>query len=109
MTRRRYIQDRETGELIEVTQDHREPMRNDAGALWGDRHYDGVRATDGTDISTRTKHRAYMAANNLTTVDDFQGTWANARQQRDRLYTQGGTFTQSDIERAIHNLQSRNT
>jgi len=57
MTRRRYIQDRTTGELIEVTADHREPMRNDAGALWGDRHYDGLQATDGSDISTRSKHR----------------------------------------------------
>lgn len=109
MTRRRYIQDRHTGELIEVTQDHREPMRNDAGVLWGDRHYEGARATDGTDISTRTKHREYMAANNLALADDFKETWAKAQQQRERLYTQGGTFTRRDIERAIHNLQSRGT
>ena len=107
MTRRRYIQDRHTGELIEVTSDYQAPLRNDAGALWGDRHYDGARATDGTDISTRSKHREYMRANNVTTVDDFKDTWAKAREQRERLYTQGGTFSRRDVERAIHQLQSR--
>lgn len=107
MTRRRYIQDRTTGELIEVTADHREPMRNDAGALWGDSSYAGLRATDGTDISTRSKHREYMRANNLTTVDDFQNTWAKAQEQRERLYTQGGTFSRRDVERAISQLQNR--
>lgn len=107
MTRRRYIQDRHTGELIEVTADYQAPMRNDAGALWGDRHYDGARATDGTDISTRSKHREYMKANNVTTADDFKDTWAKAREQRERFYTQGGTFSRRDVERAIHQLQNR--
>lgn len=107
MTCRRYIQDRHTGELIEVTSDYQAPMRNDAGALWGDRHYDGARATDGTDISTRSKHREYMRLNNVTTVDDFKDTWAKAREQRERLYTQGGTFSRRDVERAIHQLQNR--
>ena len=107
MTRRRYIQDRHTGELIEVTSDYQAPLRNDAGALWGDRHYDGARATDGTDISTRSKHREYMKLNNVTTVDDFKDTWAKAREQRERLYTQGGTFSRRDVERAIHQLQNK--
>ena len=107
MTRRRYIQDRHTGELIEVTSDHQAPLRNDAGVLWGDRHYDGLKATDGSDISTRTKHRDYMRANNVTMADDFKDTWAKAREQRERLYTQGGTFSRRDVERAIHQLQNR--
>jgi hypothetical protein len=107
MTRRRYIQDRTTGELIEVTADHREPMRNDAGALWGDRHYDGLKATDGTDISTRSKHRDYMRANNVTMADDFKDTWAEAQAQRDAYHQQGGTFSRRDVERAIHQLQNR--
>lgn len=107
MTRRRYIQDRQTGELIEVTSDYQAPLRNDAGALWGDRHYDGLKATDGSDISTRSKHRDYMRANNVTMVDDFKNTWATAQAQRERLYTQGGTFSRRDVERAIHQLQNR--
>jgi hypothetical protein len=55
-------------------------------ALHGDRHYDGLRASDGTDISTRTKHREYMKRNGLTIADDFKGEWAKAeRERRDRL------------------------
>lgn len=108
MTRRRWIQDRHTGELIEVTPDYDAPKRNDSGALWGDRSYDGLRATDGTDISSRTKHREYMKRNNLTTMDDFQNTWAKAQESRERLFTQGGTFRREDVARAIEQLQSRN-
>jgi hypothetical protein len=107
MTRRRYIQDRTTGELIEVTADHREPMRNDAGILWGDRHYDGLQATDGSDISTRSKHRDYMKRNNLTTVDDFKDTWAKAQKERESFYTRGGSFKRADIERAIYQTQDK--
>lgn len=110
MTRRRYIQDPVTLDLVEVTDDYVAPQRESAknvGALWNDRHYENARATDGTDISTRSRHRAYMAANNLTTVDDFKDTWAKAREQRERLYTQGGTFSRRDVERAIHQLQNR--
>jgi len=105
MTRRRWIQI--NGELIEVTNDYQPQMNNDSGALWGDRSYDGMRATDGTDISSRSKHREYMKANNLATMDDFKDTWAQAQAQRERLYTQGGTFSRRDVERAISQLQNR--
>lgn len=65
----------------------------------GDRHYDGLRAPDGTDISTRTKHREYMKRNNLTTMDDFQGSWAKAEKERDAYRTtgKGGAVTRNDI------------
>ena len=110
MTRRRYIQDPKTLELIEVTPDYMPPERMNAAknnALAGDRHYDNMRATDGTDISTRTRHREYMRANNLTTVDDFQQTWAKAKEARESYYQRGGSFSKSDIERAMHQLQNR--
>lgn len=105
MTRRRWIQI--NGELVEVTKDYQPDLRADSGALWGDRSYDGLRATDGTDISTRSKHREYMKANNLTTVDDFQNSWAKAQEQRAKYVQQGGTFSRRDVERAIHQLQNR--
>lgn len=107
MTRRRWIQDRKTGELIEVTDGYQAELRTDSGALWGDRSYDGLTATDGTDISTRTKHREYMKANGLTTADDFKNTWSQSQAKRERLFTEGGTFSKRDIERAISQLQSR--
>jgi len=105
MTRRRYVQIK--GELVEITGDYQPQRHNDAGALWGDRSYDGLRATDGTDISTRAKHREYMKLNNLTTVDDFKETWSKAQEQRDRYRQSGGTFSKRDIERAISQLQRR--
>jgi hypothetical protein len=107
MTRRRWIQDRKTGELIEVTADYQPEMRTDSGALWGDRSYEGMKAPDGTDISTRTKHREYMKANGVTTMDDFKDTWAQAKVSRERYMTEGGSFKRADIERAIHKLQNR--
>jgi hypothetical protein len=73
----------------------------------GDSHYDGLRATDGTDISTRTKHREYMKRNNLTTMDDFNSTWGQALKQKADYVTRGGTVKREHIERAIHELQNR--
>jgi hypothetical protein len=105
MTRRRWIQI--NGELVEVTKDYQPDLRTDSGALWGDRSYDGLRATDGTDISSRSKHREYMRANNLATADDFKDSWAKAQEQRAKYVQQGGTFSKRDIERAIHQLQRR--
>jgi hypothetical protein len=107
MTKRRWIQDRTTGELVEVTADYHPHMRTDSGALWGDSSYDGMKAPDGTDISSRTKHREYMKAKGLTTMDDFKGSWAQAKESRERYMTEGGSFKRADIERAIHKLQNR--
>lgn len=110
MTRRRYVQDPVTFEMIEVTPDYvpvpRESARN-RGALWNDRHYEGTQATDGTDISSRSKHREYMKRNNLTTVDDFKQTWAQTQKEREQYYTQGGSFTRNDVERAMYQVMDK--
>lgn len=70
-----------------------------ANALAGDRHYDGMRASDGTDISTRSKHRAYMKAKGLTTADDYQQTWAKAAEERKAL--RNGTFQDKSLREEI--------
>jgi hypothetical protein len=78
-------------------------------ALAGDRHYEGLRATDGTDISTRTKHREYMRQHNLTTIDDYKESWAKAQKQRDE-YRQGkghGAITRNDIAQVIADMGDR--
>jgi len=69
--------------------------------LTSDAIYDGLRAQDGTDISTRAKHRAYMREKNLTTLDDFTETLARAA--KDRLENRDPT-RKEDIARAIHQL-----
>lgn len=56
-----------------------------ANALAGDRHYDGVRATDGTDISSRTKHREYMARTGLTMASDFKTQFSEAQASREKF------------------------
>jgi hypothetical protein len=105
--RRKFIYDEKAGKLVEVTPHHAPQSARDAGALWGDRHYDGMRATDGTDISTRTRHRAYMKQHNVTTADDFSSTWERSRESREKYYTGGGSFRKEDIHRAIHQLSRR--
>jgi hypothetical protein len=77
-------------------------------ALWGDRHYDGLRAPDGTDISSRTKHREYMAKHGLTTADDFRSQWAAQSKQREQLFTTGDRkAVREAVERAIYESRRR--
>lgn len=75
-------------------------------ALAGDRHYDGMRATDGTDISSRSKHREYMRANSLTTADDFTQTWKDAAKERERVFTGEDKSRAHDVRAAIEKLGS---
>ena len=76
--------------------------------LAGDRHYDGLKAPDGTDISSRSKHQAYMKANNLTIADDFKDVWAKARKDKDAYYTgKKGTITKADIRETIERMEAQ--
>jgi putative FmdB family regulatory protein len=73
-------------------------------ALAGDRIYDGLRASDGSDISTRSKHRRYMKENNLTTIDDFSGTWKREAQERANRLQGVDKGRAQDIANAIEKL-----
>lgn len=73
-------------------------------ALANDRHYENLRATDGTDISSRAKHRAYMKANNLTTADDFRETWKREERAREARLAGDDPQRAHDIAQAIHKL-----
>lgn len=53
------------------------------------RFYENMKATDGTDIGSRKRHREYMKAHGLTTADDFKGTWAKAEAERQRVRSEG--------------------
>lgn len=99
MTRRRYVQI--NGELVEITDDYQPQLRNDSGALWSDRHYDGLRAPDGTDISSRSKHQAYMKATGLTTADDFKSNWSRANEARQNYMQNGGSINREAVARAF--------
>lgn len=53
-------------------------------ASWGN-----LFTPDGVDISSRNKHRDYMKKHNLVPADDFKETWAKAREERDKHFTDG--------------------
>lgn len=74
-------------------------------ALAGDRHYDGMRAPDGADISSRSKHRAYMKAKNVTTIDDFKDTWAKAATERAARIAGTDSSRATDIAAAVAKLE----
>jgi hypothetical protein len=112
MTRRRYRYDPESGEMVEVTNAAPQQLAtkgalNHMGGLWSDRHYHGMRASDGADISSRRKHREYMKQKGLTTADDFKDTWARAARERDHYMQHGGSVRKEDIRRAIDQVMQR--
>lgn len=112
MTRRKWIYDEEVGEMVEVTADYRGATKgkdalNHLGGLWGDRHYDGLQATDGADISTRKKHRDYMRKMGYATADDFKGQWDKSQRERERYFQHGGSVRKQDIAEAIRKLERR--
>lgn len=93
-------------ELVEITDDYQPVPMASHNALAGDRHYDGLRATDGTPIDSRSKHREYMQRHGLATADDFRQSWAQAEKRRTDYRTtgRGGAVTRDDVGRAIHKL-----
>ena len=68
-------------------------------ALAGDRHYDGLAATDGSNISTRSRHRQYMKEHDLTMATDYTNTWAKAQKEREALRT--GDFQDKHLRETI--------
>lgn len=108
MTRRRYMQDPETFELIEIFEDEKllkSDRRLDA-SLWNDRNYLDSQTTDGVDISSRTKHRQYMKQHGLCTFDDYKGEFERREKSREAYFTgQKGSINKRDIYQAIEQLK----
>lgn len=92
------------GELVpkEEVRERERPV--DSGALWGDRNYAGLRSSDGTPIDTRTKHREYMRANGLTTIDDYPKHFERAAQERAKVFRGEDTSRREDVARALAKL-----
>ena len=85
------------------------PEYADSGALWGDLNYRETKGPAGEDLSTRTKHREFMRARGLTTVDDFTNEWARAAKEREDFHRTGGDHKarRETIERAIYEAANR--
>lgn len=79
MSRRRFIWDPEQGRTVEVTSDY-VGQRRDEGRRSEEEVYGHCQATDGTDLSTRTRHRAYMSERGLAMASDYEGGYWQKKQ-----------------------------
>lgn len=85
------------GNLVELTREAPEArvhLQTDAG-------FEGLQASDGTDISSRTKWQQYMDARGLTMASDFKHTWEDAAKKRE-LRMQPGYGRQERMEVLKH-------
>lgn len=112
MARRRYVYRRnpDTGQVesVEVGEDYVQPD-SERVPVTTDRYMEGIRATDGTDISSRQKRNEWMKRNNFVDVSDCQGMWAKAAKEREAI-SQGKhdkAARREAIGRAIHQLEQR--
>jgi len=85
-------------ELIEVSLDYVPELPNTDSVLWNDRAYQDV---SDPRFTSRTSHREYMKANNLTTVDDFKEQFRRAREARLRFYRGEDASRKEDVARAL--------
>lgn len=83
MTRALYRYNLEEHRLEEITE--APPMARLELNL--DTHYEGTRATDGTDVSTRRRHEEYRHIHGLAMAQDYKETWKGAAAKRDALAT----------------------
>ena len=100
MARRRWVYTeggKPLPEPIEVSEDWSNTVRR--VDVVTDLYMDGVAATDGTDIGSRKKRRAYMQAHGLADADDFKGEWAKA--DRERQAMRHGNFDTRERKEAI--------
>lgn len=105
MTRRRFIFDKETQEMVEVSLDYEAPSRQGAdGALWNDRAYQDL---GDPRFSSRTQHREYMKQNGLTHTSDYREEWKAREKQRIEAKQGKDPSRKEDLHRAIQQLNSR--
>lgn len=109
MTRRRWVYTeggRPLPEPYEATEDEQPVVRVEiaAGAL-----YDGQRALDGTDVSTRRRFNEYLRTRGLAMADDFKGQWQQAAQKREAYRTgqQKNPKLREAIGRAAYQLEKK--
>ena len=103
--RRRFIyRQNERGEVeaVEVSTDFQ--RNEERQPVFTDRYMEGVRATDGTDIGSRTKRREYMRDHNLADFDDFKGTFEQMQNQRP-MPDRGEA--KAAVREAIHQMKGR--
>lgn len=106
MSRRRWVYTSGGNPLpspVEVTDDWRDASR-DVGHKSEAEVYGKLQAVDGTDLSTRKRHRDYMKREGLAMREDYKNTLTEARKSRDAFYA-GDWDTKArreDVARAVY-------
>lgn len=85
-------------EPIKVSDDWTQPDA-ERQPVFTDRYMEGVRAADGSDISSRTKRREYMKREGVADASDFTQTFQKAKEARARMAT--GDFDHARRREAI--------
>jgi hypothetical protein len=70
--------------FVEITQVQTEEKAVNAPILM-DRFYENTKATDGTDIGSRRKHRDYMKATGLAPTSDFSPQFYENQKKAEKL------------------------
>ena len=75
----------------------------------GDLHYLDTKGPMGEDLTTRTKHREFMKAKGLTTMDDYKNEWAGAAKAREEFHRTGGDHKarREQVARALYEVGNR--
>ncbi len=109
MTRRRYRFDTELGQMVEVGSDWTDAERRSQVPTEGIVYGSLPLTTDGTDVSTKRRHREYMQRNGLTIGTDYKTEWASKMKQREEIKTTGGDHRarKEAIGRVAYEMQQR--
>lgn len=105
--RGRFRYDAEAGQCVEVGADWTDAERRAATAT-EEIVYGNTQATDGTDLSSRKKHREYMKQNGLAMVSDFKEHWQTKKKERENFHGPNGTNTKrikESVAQAFHKLR----
>lgn len=81
MARTRYRYDPETKSLVQISEDWTDTERR-AQTVTEELVYGGAHAPDGTDMSSRKKHREYLARTGMAMASDFKEHTAKAAAAR---------------------------
>jgi hypothetical protein len=113
MARKTYHYDPDLKRMVEGPGPRKADQGSGDSWRFSDRAYSDkpFKAHDGTVIDSRKKHREYMKRHELTTIDDYTGTWQKAQSEREAFYKgehQGvRRERKEDIARIIHTLENR--
>lgn len=110
MSKRTFIWDAALGCTVEVTPGY-VGQRRDEGRRSEEEVYGHCQATDGTDLSTRTRHQRYMRENGLTMASDYTQTWQQKGAELKKVVTPGSGHDSRErrdqIGRTMYELKSR--